>query len=218
MLAASPLIAYPMTRYNKLPEERRRGGCSSDYLVWVIWGLRILANRERWLPSLATSPIRKSCIDMISTDTQGQLALKKWPVSAVCLLLAAMLVTLDVWSAPSELVAAETKADTVRLVIDYGDGVEKHFTRIAWKPGMTVLDVMEQAKRSKRGITFDYRGKGETAFLMKIDDLKNEGGGLDSRNWSFSVNDELAEKSFGIYEPKRGDLIVWKFGLFMPNP
>lgn len=129
-----------------------------------------------------------------------------------------VLVTLDIWSASTELIAAEPKAATVRLVVDYGDGVEKHFTRIAWKPGMTVLDAMEQAKRSKRGITFDYRGRGETAFIMKIDDLKNEGGGRESGNWSFSVNDELAEKSFGIYEPKKGDVIVWKFGPFMPNP
>lgn len=155
---------------------------------------------------------------MTSIDT-GRLALPtKRLATTFCVLFTVMLVTLHIRSASTELFAAKPEAATVRLVVDYGDGVEKHFTRIAWKPEMTVLDAMEQAKRSKRGITFDYRGRGETAFIMKIDDLKNEGGGRDSGNWSFSVNNELAEKSFGIYEPKKGDVIVWKFGPYVPNP
>lgn len=125
---------------------------------------------------------------------------------------------LDIWPSDTSLEAQEPSAGTVRLVIDYGDGVEKHFTRITWEPEMTVLDAMEQAKRSKHGITFEHRGRGETAFLVKIDDLENEAGGQDSRNWSYSVNDKPATKSFGIYEPDKNDVIVWKFGPFEPNP
>ena len=35
--------------------------------------------------------------------------------------------------------APAEKAPTVRLIVDYGDGVEKHFTALPFKKGMTVL-------------------------------------------------------------------------------
>jgi hypothetical protein len=98
---------------------------------------------------------------------------------------------------------------TVRLVIDYGDGVQKHFTAVEWKEGMTVLDVLEVAQKHPRGIKIVYRGKGETAFLTQIDDLKNEGRG---RNWVYRVNGELAKKSFAILPVKAADTVLWTFG------
>ena len=101
------------------------------------------------------------------------------------------------------------KPPTVRLIIDYGDGVEKHFTALAWKEGMTVLDALEAAQKHPRGIKFVYRGKGATAFLTQIDELENEGRG---RNWVYRVNDELAKKSFAILTVKAGDTILWTFG------
>ncbi len=135
-----------------------------------------------------------------------------------CLLAAWALGSLSSWPSAPLLQADEPPAKTVRLVIDYGDGVEKHFTRIAWKPKMTVLDAVELASRVKHGIKVKYRGRGETAFLMKIDDLQNEGGSRDSRSWLFSVNGKPAMKSFGIYGLEQGDRIVWKFGPYEPNP
>jgi hypothetical protein len=98
---------------------------------------------------------------------------------------------------------------TVRLVVDYGDGVEKHFTALAWKEGMTVMDALVAAQKHPRGIKFVYRGKEATAFLTEIDELKNEGRG---RNWILRANDELASKSFAIFAVKAGDTILWKFG------
>ncbi|MEX0820112.1 MAG: DUF4430 domain-containing protein [Pirellulaceae bacterium] len=106
-----------------------------------------------------------------------------------------------------QLVAADDTA-TVRLVIDYNDGVEKHFNAIAWKPGITVMDAMLAAKQHPRGIRFEYKGKDATALLTKIDDLANEGRG---RNWLYRVNGEPGDRSMGIFELKAGDTVLWKF-------
>lgn len=93
------------------------------------------------------------------------------------------------------------------MVIDYDDGVEKHF-QLAWKPGLTVLDVLQAAQRHPRGIQFVYRGERDTAFLTQIDDLKNEGRG---RNWLFSVNGQLGQRGFAVTEVKASDRVRWQF-------
>jgi hypothetical protein len=103
---------------------------------------------------------------------------------------------------------AGERAENVTVAIDYGDGVQKHFTALAWKKGMTVLAALEAAQSHPRGIRFEYRGSGATAFLTKIDDLANEGQG---RNWMYRVNDKLASKSFGVYELSAGDSVLWSF-------
>lgn len=97
----------------------------------------------------------------------------------------------------------------VSLIIDYGDGTEKHFKTLAWREKMTVLDAMLQAAKHPRGIQFKHQGKGATVLLTQIDDLKNEGGG--ERNWIYRVNKELGDRSIGIYPLKAGDTILWKF-------
>jgi len=97
----------------------------------------------------------------------------------------------------------------VSLTINYGDGVEKRFTAIPWKSGVTVLDVLEAARKHPRGIRFKYRGSGQRAFLFQIDDVTNEGKG---DNWIFRVNKELAGQSFAITRVNAGDVILWEFG------
>ncbi len=97
----------------------------------------------------------------------------------------------------------------VRLVIDYGDGVQKHFTRVTWNEGMTVLDLMRAAQQHPRGITFAQRGRGPTAFLTRIDNLENEGRG---RNWTYRINDRLADRSFAVQTVQSEDRVVWRFG------
>ena len=110
--------------------------------------------------------------------------------------------------------AQQAKPKTIRLVIDYGDGVEKHFTALRWSEGMTALDAMNRAKASPHGITFKYSGKGASAFLSKIDDLENEGGGANGKNWIYRVNDKLATKGLGIYKLKPSDVVKWRFEAF----
>lgn len=99
----------------------------------------------------------------------------------------------------------------VRVIIDYADGVEKHFNRIEWKNGMTVMDAMNAAKASTHGITFAHSGSGETAFVTQIDDLKNEGGKGRQRNWTYRVNDKLVDKGAGSYELKEKDVVRWVY-------
>lgn len=99
----------------------------------------------------------------------------------------------------------------VTLTIDYGDGVQKQFTRIAWQPEMTILDALKAASRHRRGIRFKYRSSGSTAFLTQIDELTNEG---QKNNWIYRVNGKLGDRSFAIYQLKAADAILWRFGRY----
>ncbi len=103
------------------------------------------------------------------------------------------------------------RKQVVRLIVDYGDGVEKHFTAIPWKKGMTVLATLNAAASHRHGIVFKHKGRGETALLTQIDDLKNAGAGADRKNWIYWVNEKPADKSFGLYGLKPKDVVRWKY-------
>jgi hypothetical protein len=104
---------------------------------------------------------------------------------------------------------AHAQSATVRLVVDYGDGVIKTITGLPWAKGSTVLDVMNAAK--SHGISFSYTGSGASAFLTRIDDVANEGGGGSKKNWQLWVNTSYADKSFGVYEVQPLDVVFWRF-------
>ncbi len=109
------------------------------------------------------------------------------------------------------LFAAETTIPrTVQLTIDYGDGVQKIFTHLSWSEDMTVLGVLEMARRHPRGIEFHHRGQGSTALLLQIDDLKNKGGR--GHNWIYWVNKNLGKQSFAVEKISISDHVLWKFG------
>jgi hypothetical protein len=105
---------------------------------------------------------------------------------------------------------AHAQTATVSLVIDYGDGVIKTITGLPWAKGSTVLDVMNAAKDRPHGITFSYTGSGASAFLTRIDDVANQGGGA-KKNWQLWVNTSYADKSFGVYEVQPLDVVLWRF-------
>jgi hypothetical protein len=73
---------------------------------------------------------------------------------------------------------------------------------------MTVHSAMEAAQAHPRGIRTKSKGSGETAFLVQIDDLSNEGSG---RNWTYRVNGKPAPKSYGVFELSAGDSVLWSF-------
>ena len=100
---------------------------------------------------------------------------------------------------------------TVRLVIDYGDGVIKTITDLPWSRGQTVLDVMTAAKAHPHGITFNASGSGASAFLTQIDDVANQDGGAGKKNWQFWVNTAYADRSFSVYEVQASDVVFWRF-------
>ena len=107
------------------------------------------------------------------------------------------------------MVSAADDTKTVKLIVDYGDGVEKHFSQLKCQDKTTVFDLMQQAAQHRRGIRFEHRGKGATVLLTQIDDVKNQDG--PGRNWIYRVNDKLGDRSIGIHELKPGDTVLWKF-------
>ncbi|TMJ30022.1 MAG: DUF4430 domain-containing protein [Alphaproteobacteria bacterium] len=107
--------------------------------------------------------------------------------------------------------AAQGPAQTVRLIVDYGDGMTKIFDGLAWSKGNTVLDVLNRAQAHPHGITFAYTGSGASAFLTKIDDLQNQGGGSGAKNWQYWVNTTYADRSFAVFEVQALDTVFWRF-------
>lgn len=106
---------------------------------------------------------------------------------------------------------AQAQSATVRLVVDYGDGVIKTITGLPWTKGNTVLDVMNAAKSRPHGIGFNYAGSGASAFLTRIDDVANEGGGAGKKNWQLWVNTGYADKSFAVHDVQPLDVVFWRF-------
>ena len=108
------------------------------------------------------------------------------------------------------LAAAAEPADekTIKLTIDYGDGVQKSFVALKWQEKMTVLSALQAAEKHPRGIKLAYQGSGERVLVTAIDDLKNEGRG---RNWLYEVNGTLADKSAGVCELSAGDAVLWRY-------
>jgi hypothetical protein len=104
---------------------------------------------------------------------------------------------------------AQEAAPSVRLIIDYGDGVQKTFQRIEWKEKLTVFAALQAAAKHPRGIKLEHSGSGESLFIKAIDDCENEGQG--GRNWRYLVGGESGRVSAGIAEVKAGDEIMWHF-------
>lgn len=113
--------------------------------------------------------------------------------------------------------AADAKTSTIKLVIDYGDGVEVHYRALAHKPNMTVLDALTAAQAHKHGLTFKHRGSGSFAMLTKLNDVENEGGGTKAKNWLYQVNGKDADVSFGSRQLQAGDVVLWKFDVLQYN-
>ena len=119
--------------------------------------------------------------------------------AAVAWLIVGMLICCQIASA----------AEQCKVIIDYGDGSQKHFTELLWRDGLTVLEATKLAEKHPRGITTKSRSSGSTAFLTQIDDVSNEGGS--GRNWVFRVNGKLGDRSCGVYKVEAGGTVLWRF-------
>jgi hypothetical protein len=113
--------------------------------------------------------------------------------------------------ASSHNVFAQSNAPSVRLVVDYGDGVLKIFDRLAWSNGNTVLDVLNAAKASTHGISFSYSGQAASALLADIDGVTNQGSGSSAKNWQYWVNTTYADRSFAVFTVQASDTVFWRF-------
>src|SRR5262249_50386365 len=106
---------------------------------------------------------------------------------------------------------AHAQTATLRPGVGYGDGGGKTLTRPPPAQGRTGLDLMNAAKERPHGITFSYTGSGASAFLTRIDDVANEGGGGAKKNWQLWVNTSYADRSFSVYEVQPLDVVFWRF-------
>ncbi|MEX0978259.1 MAG: DUF4430 domain-containing protein [Pirellulales bacterium] len=112
---------------------------------------------------------------------------------------------------PPMTIAADDKAQTVELVVDYGDQAQVRLAALPWRDEMTVLDAMETAQKHPHGITFAQRGSGASTLITQIDDVKNQGAG---KNWLYSVNGKLGTVGVGAYRLKPRDAILWEFKVY----
>lgn len=78
----------------------------------------------------------------------------------------------------------------------------------------TVISILERSHNMSE-IKLQSTGSGETAFVVAIDDVKNEGASGD--NWVYYVNDQLGDRGSGVYEIVPGDKIRWSFGKYEPE-
>ena len=101
--------------------------------------------------------------------------------------------------------------DTIRLIVDYGDGASKTVANLPWAKGNTILDAMKAATTRPHGISFSYTGSGDSAVLTKIDDVQNEGGGAGKKNWQYWANGTYGDRSFAVFALQAQDAIVWRF-------
>jgi len=101
--------------------------------------------------------------------------------------------------------------NTVRLIVDYGDGVAKTVGNLSWSKGITVLDAMKEAATRPHGLSFSSTGSGDGAMLVKIDDLANGGTGAGKKNWQYWVNGQYGDRSFAVFELQAQDTVVWRY-------
>lgn len=96
----------------------------------------------------------------------------------------------------------------VSLAIEFGNGNRTELPPIAWREGMTIQDAMRETFGNDA--RFRVRGTGESAILLSIDGVANDGAS--GRNWTYTVNDVSGDRSFAIYELEPGDRVLWTFG------
>lgn len=109
--------------------------------------------------------------------------------------------------------------ETVREIAQLSIPVEIRFNgrkedldlMVKCAPETTVLLATLNALE-KRDVEFEYRGNGETAFVVSIGGIANENSAGD--NWVYRVNDELGNVGSGVAQLKKGDRITWSFGKY----
>jgi Domain of unknown function (DUF4430) len=129
----------------------------------------------------------------------------------VALLAALLLVVGAAWAPGPAAAQSPAAAASVRLVVDYGNGVTKTIAGLPWSKGETVLDAMKAATRRAHGISFSYTGSGAGAMLAAIDGERSQGGGAAKKNWQYWVNAAYGDKSFAAYQLHAQDVVTWRF-------
>lgn len=104
---------------------------------------------------------------------------------------------------------------TLSIKGDQEKGVILQATKVPFKPGDTVLDVLKNVTKQNR-IHMEYTGRGMTAYIEGIDNLYEFDKGPKS-GWMYSINGEFKRKGAGTTEVKAGDQIDWLYTLDLGN-
>ena len=81
----------------------------------------------------------------------------------------------------------------------------------ALEKDQTAFAALENFARQKE-LKVDFKGQGETLFVMGIGEVTNQGAG--GINWTYRINGELGDRSSGIFSLKPGDKVLWIFGKY----
>lgn len=121
-------------------------------------------------------------------------------------------------SSPDPSAPTTPASNTIALVIDFGDGSQRTYPALAFKPGMSAVSALQDAAAHTRALPIEISGSGETAFVSAIDGLKNEGAGDKARNWQFFVNSDFGRRGAGATMLSPGDRVTWVFAVWQENP
>ena len=106
-----------------------------------------------------------------------------------------------------------TVMDKLRLKIVSGE--EKQMFDIESSEKLkTVSDLLKHVAEANESFKYKSRGSGRTFFITEINGQKNEGAR--GRNWIYTVNGKLGNKSAGLFEIKAGDEIEWNLKRYRP--
>lgn len=100
--------------------------------------------------------------------------------------------------------------ETVALTIDFGNGARREFDALPWRQGMTVGDLLRQAREFRPPLAFTQRGAGATAFLTSLEGVANETGA--GRYWLYRIDDRRGDTSFDVAPLAAGERVLWRFG------
>lgn len=101
---------------------------------------------------------------------------------------------------------SSTETGTVTFQFNFGDGRVETVVVDEVSPGQTVLDCLQKIEQPKVVVN----GSGQNAFVSSIGELTTAAG----EGWSYSVNDQWADRSVGVYEVEAGDEVTWTYGGF----
>lgn len=102
------------------------------------------------------------------------------------------------------------EAQTVSVMLDFGDGTVRSFQNVPVGNAKNVFDIMKTLSETGNGFVFKYKPPGQYGIM--IDQIGNKVAGDEGgKYWLFWVNNGEAMQSADNTPLKAGDVIEWKF-------
>lgn len=105
-----------------------------------------------------------------------------------------------------------SQADTVSLMIDYGNGSISTFNNVKIGPGQSVLDVLENTMALQKLLFESKEYPGMGTLVTRIHGRAN---GENENYWQYWVNNEKSSVAADAYKLQGGEWIEWKFMPFI---